>query len=168
MGTWLRGLLLVAVAALGIGLATTGAQAACFLTGAGSACKGGISVVTLLVTDQNWKSKWRAATGKVPQFKTTGRLGKGDTATLLTFFAADKSGPLSLTCDVTVKYSKGKPERVSTPCFRGNVQAGSIYLTGLAPTVGGYGEVGTGDVTVSVKTNRGTRITTQTRIKYTK
>jgi len=165
----MRGLklvLLAGLAACGIGMATS-AEAACVLKGKGTACKGGLSAMSMLVTDKDWQKKWNTSRESTPEFHTTDELGEGESATLLTFFVSDKSGPLELSCDLAIKDSTGKTERYPMQlCFRAEVIAGDIYMTGAQLTMNGDGETGSSEFIVGLKSKSGGKLTLKTGVRY--
>ena len=152
----------VAVAVLGI---ATGAEA-CALTGKGTACKGSLSAMTLLVTDKNWQAKWNTSVDDVPAFHTTSKLKKGQQATLLTFFVSDKGGPLEVSCDLTIKDSEETQKHPTQLCFKGDVVAGNIYLAGMSVEVTTDGEPGKAEFTVGLTPKGGSRLVTRTGVEY--
>lgn len=165
----MRGLRLVLLAGLaiwGAGTATS-AEAACVLNGKGAACKGGLSAMSMLVTDKDWQKKWNTSREATPVLHTTDELGKGESATLLTFFAVDKSGLLELSCDLAIKDSTGKTERYPMQvCFRGEVIAGDVYMTGAQLMVNSEGETGSSEFIVGLKNKTGARLTLKTGVRY--
>lgn len=160
-------LLLASLVCAGMGVATS-AEAACVITGKGAVCKGGLSAMAMLVTDKDWERKWNTARDTTPQFHTTSKLGKDESATLLTFFAVDKSGMLELSCDMTIKDSTGDTERYPMQlCFRGNVIAGDIYMTQAALMLTSDGEAGTSEFTVGLRQEgNGTQVKIKTGVTY--
>ena len=165
----MRGLKLVLLAGLavcGIGMATS-AEAACVLKGKGTACKGGLSAMSMLVTDKDWQKKWNTSRDSTPEFHTTDEMGDGDSATLLTFFVADKGGLLELSCDLAIKTSTGKTERYPMQlCFRGEVIAGDIYMTGAQLMVNSEGETGSSEFIVGLKNKTGAKLTLKTGVRF--
>jgi hypothetical protein len=162
----LKLLLLAGLATGGIGLATS-AEAACVLKGKGTACKGGLSAMTMLVTDKDWQKKWNTSRDATPQFHTASKLKQGQTATLLTFFAADQAGLLQLSCELTIKEAGGKPQKVPAQlCFAGEVIAGDIYLAGMSVGVEGGDATGT-QFTVGLKNDKtGAKLTLKTGVEF--
>lgn len=166
-GRWMRGLVLGGLALAGIGMATS-AEAACVLKGKGTACKGGVSAMTQLVTDKNWQKMWNTPRDSTPKFHSTSKLGPGESATLLTFFAADTTGRLELSCELTIKPSKGKAQHYPMQaCFAGKVTAGDIYMTGAALTVNSDGEAGRTEFTVGIRNDRtGAKLTLKNGVQF--
>lgn len=164
---WARGLVLCGLAAAGIAMATS-AQAACVLKGKGVACKGGLSAMTQLVTDKNWQKKWNTSRESTPVFRSTSKLGPGESATLLSFFAADKSGMLRLSCELTIKPSTGKAQHYPMQaCFAGEVTAGDIYMTGASVTVNSDGETGRTEFTIGIRNDRtGAKLTLKNGVQF--
>lgn len=163
----MRGLLLVGLAIAGIGMATS-AEAACLLKGKGVVCKGGLAAMTLLVTDKDWQKKWNTSRESTPHLKTTDSLGKGRGATLLTFFAVDKSGMLELSCDMKIKDATGPAQTHPMQlCFRGEVTAGDIYMTGASVAVSNEGESGKTQFTVGLRNEAtGAQVSLKTAVTY--
>jgi hypothetical protein len=160
-------LVLCGLASIGMSMATS-AQAACVLKGKGVACKGGLSAMTQLVTDKNWQQKWNTSRESTPAFRSTSKLGPGESATLLSFFAADKSGPLQLSCELTIKPSTGKAQHYPMQaCFAGEVTAGDIYITGAALTVNSDGETGRTEFIVGIRNDRtGAKLTLKNGVQF--
>ena len=154
------------VAAIALGL-TTGAEA-CALTGKGTSCKGSLSAMTILVTDKNWQAKWNTSVDTVPAFHTTSKLRAGQKATLLTFFVSEKGGPLELSCDLAIKETGDEMQKHPAQlCFKGDVVAGNIYLTGMSVGVETDGEPGKAEFTVGIKNARGGgRLVMKTSVEY--
>ncbi|MDB5538383.1 MAG: hypothetical protein JWQ89_110 [Devosia sp.] len=149
---------------------SSGAEAACTFTGKGSACKGGLSAMARLVTDPDWRAKWNTSVETTPVLTGSDKLGNGDKGTLLTFVSAEKAGMLELKCDLKVKLPDGKVEQHRPQlCFKGEVVAGNIYLTGMEIGLEGDGEPGKAEFTVGVVHARnGTRLPLKTIVEFTK
>lgn len=163
-----RLLLLAGLTTAAIGFAS-GAEAACMM-GKGSVCKGGLAAVSLVVTDSNWRAKWNTSVETTPRFKGTSKLGTGDKATLLTFFSSEHHGMVQLSCDLKVKLPNGDVQQhPAQPCFKGEVAAGNIYLTGMEIGLEGDGEPGKAEFTVRVTdTKSGARLPLKTIVEFTK
>lgn len=161
---WQRIRLLAAAGVAVLGMATS-AQA-CALTGKGSACKGTLSAMTLLVTDKNWQAKWNTSVDTVPAFRTTDKLKTGQQATLLTFFVSETGGPLEISCDLTIKDGGETQKHPAQLCFKGDVVAGNIYMTGASLGITTDGEPGKAEFTVGIKAKGGSRLVMKTAVEY--
>jgi hypothetical protein len=124
---------------------TAGASASQDSSTAGCACSdtgtvSGFQATALLTDDANWVEKWGTPSDVPVYFDTVGRIGPGQTAILLVFFAnpALRDGAASIECDARMLKPNG--ESVELPpfsCFAEKIDGGlgNFRMTGLRAEV---------------------------------
>ncbi|MCP5076242.1 MAG: hypothetical protein GY947_23470 [Rhodobacteraceae bacterium] len=98
--------------------------------------KDGFRALTIITVDENWQEKWDTPPDVIPRFKTSSKLGVGDAATLLVFFANahTENGIAKITCDLLLSKPDGTElNRGPEICGEGKMEGRpeNLRLTGL-------------------------------------
>ncbi|MBJ6724609.1 hypothetical protein [Geomesophilobacter sediminis] len=98
----------------------------------------GFGAAVILTSDKDWSEKWNTPSDVIPRFTTVDKLHRGESATLLIFFAnpkQDAEGNVDITCDVkTIRPDNRVTEDKGLPGFKGKIagSAKNTFLTQVA------------------------------------